>query len=250
MKRVAQSSARRKDPTSSLKRAFTVLSQLPCEQGLHLAEIAQRTSLPKPTTHRILQVLIELGQVLKDEQSKLYCSTGRVSIAASSSLDALLAAARPAMSALHRRLNETINLGILAGDRIRYVHVLETTRPLRLMTTPDSAGPLHCTALGRAIISTLDAVKRNDLIGKLRLTRCTERTITDALELERIVIAAQRRGYAEEREENNLGVACLAVPLRGALWAGKAAISVTIPTARYSSERRNEIIAALKEIVP
>ena len=77
----------------------------------------------------------------------------------------------------------------------------------------------------------------------------TEQTVTDPEELERILLVAQRRGFAEEREENDVGVACLAVPLRGTPWATEAAISVTIPTARYTTARRAEIVAALETII-
>jgi DNA-binding IclR family transcriptional regulator len=235
---------------STLKRAFAMLAILPLEGGVRLAEAAQRAALPKPTAHRILHALIELGQVIQDDASGRYRSAGRLSVPATATSDAIRAAALPTMQALHRRLNETVNLGMLEGERVRYLHVLDSDRPLRLITIPDSADPLHCTALGRAILSTMDADRRKTLISKLRFKARTSHTVTDAEELERILEVARRRGFAEEREENDLGVACVAAPLRGTAWADVAAISITIPTARYTPVRRSEILTALKELVP
>ena len=93
-----------------------------------------------------------------------------------------------------------------------------------------------------------DQVK--SLIAKLPFKARTEQTLTDPKELERILAVAQRRGFAEEREENDVGVACVAMPLRGSPFATVAAISITIPTARYTAERRAEILAALKDVIP
>jgi DNA-binding IclR family transcriptional regulator len=235
---------------STLKRAFAMLSILPIEGVLPLHEAARLSALPKPTAYRILRALIELGQAVQDEATGGYRSTGRLSLSGPPGSDAIRVAAIPLMQALHRRLDETVNLGILDGDRVRYHHVIESTRPLRLMTIPDAADPVLSTALGRAILGAMEAGKRKDLFKRLTVAPRTERTVTGKKQLERIVDEAARRGFAEEREENDLGVACLAVPLRGTPWADRAALSVTVPTVRYSAARRAEMLAALQETLP
>jgi DNA-binding IclR family transcriptional regulator len=247
MNEMSQASPADAEPTSLLRRAFAILGALPVEGGLALAEVAAATGLPKPTVHRILRELMKLGQAAQDEASGRYRSTGRLALPALPEADAVRAAALPLMKALHRRLDETINLGVLDGDSVRYLHVIETTRPLRLMTIPDAADPAHSTALGRVLLAALEPRRREQLLRGSTIRARTEHTVTDRAELGRIVERARRRGYAEEREENDIGVACLAVPLRGTPWASGAAVSVTIPTARFTVARRGELLAALKE---
>ncbi|MBA3708392.1 MAG: helix-turn-helix domain-containing protein [Planctomycetes bacterium] len=235
---------------STLKRAFAMLSILPIQSGLPLHEAARLSALPKPTAYRILRALIELGQAAQDEATGCYRSTGRLSVSGAPGGDAIRAAAIPRMQALHRRLDETINLGILDGDRVRYLHVIESTRPLRLMTIPDAADPVLSTALGRAMLSAMEPSARTAILKRLTIAPRTAHTITRRKELDRLITEAARRRFAEEREENDLGVACLAVPLRGTAWFRSAAISVTVPTVRYATARRAEIITALQEIIP
>jgi DNA-binding IclR family transcriptional regulator len=247
MNETSQASPADAEPTSLLRRAFAILGALPAEGGLALADIAAATALPKPTTHRILRELIKLGQAAQEEATGRYRSTGRLAPPALPEADAVRSAALPVMRALHRRLNETINLGVLEAGSVRYLNVIESTRPLRLMTIPDASDPAHSTALGRALLAAMEPRRCEELLRGLALRARTERTITDRAELRRVIDRARRHGFAEEREENDIGVACVAVPLRGTPWAASAAVSVTIPTARYSAARRGELLEALAE---
>ncbi len=249
MKRATQATSA-PEAASMLERAFAILAILPTDDGIPLAEVASRASLPKPTTHRILRALINLGQVIQDERTRSYRSSGRLTVPSTPSWNAIREAALPRMKRLHKALDETVNLGVRDGAAVRYLHVIESTRPLRLTTIPDAVDPLHSTALGRMLLAGMDPRQAAVVLAGSAPTASTAKTIVDPIVLERIVHAARRRGYAEECEENDIGVACIAVPLRATPWVHDAAISITVPTPRFTVARRREIIATLNEVVP
>jgi len=78
-----------------------------------------------------------------------------------------------------------------------------------------------------------------------RLERFTETTIADPaallVELEKI----RRRGYAIDDGEMTVGVYCVAVPVRNHLGETVAALSSSVPDARLSPEKVDEMIAVL-----
>ena len=125
------------------------------EEPLSLAALSALAKLPKPTAHRILQTLATLGYVAQDGTSRYYLTSKLDSLAQSSRHRDLKLRAVSAMTALHRQFNETVNLGILEGTKVHYIHVIETTRSLRMMVQPNAADEYYFTAVGRAIAAHL-----------------------------------------------------------------------------------------------
>jgi DNA-binding IclR family transcriptional regulator len=53
-------------PVKGVVKTFKVIELLNSENGLSLADLAMKASLPKPTTHRILDTLTGLGYIEQD----------------------------------------------------------------------------------------------------------------------------------------------------------------------------------------
>jgi DNA-binding IclR family transcriptional regulator len=232
-----------------LKKAFGVVEVLGASgRAMTLAELTRQVALPKPSVYRILRALVELGYAAQDPASSRYSLTGRLSQLGrgGQTLD-LRRFALPLMERIHRKFDETVNLAVLEGTEVVYVHVLETTRPLRLMTRPDARDPFHSTSLGRAIAAFLPDEERRELLRRADIRPRTSRTLRSREELEALLRAVRRKGWAEDREENEPGVVCFGVPL---LREGRpqAALSITLPLVRLTPEREREIIAALKGV--
>lgn len=225
-----------------LKKALGVLEALGAAgSAISLAELTRRVKFPKPTVYRIVRTLVDVGYASQEPASGAYALTARLwRLGGNGKSLELRRRALPLMERLHRAFNETVNLAVLEETDVVYLHVLETTRPLRLMTTPDARDPFHTTSLGRAIAAFLPDAERRALLNRL--------PPKPRAPLEGVLRKAKRRGWAEDREENEPGVVCFGAPI---LEEGLpvAALSVTLPSVRLSAARERQIIAELTKTV-
>ena len=225
-----------------LERVFVVLKAVSdAAEPLRLQEVAQRIDLPKPTVHRILKSLLQLGYLENGATPRTYRGSSKLLELVPVDTDAWLREhAEPTMKRLHTSLNETINLGCVEGERIRYVQILESTQSLRW--TPDDRmyDQLLSTALVRAIAAWW---KSSELDAQLeQLAR--RAGYADLAPIREEITLARERGWAWESEQNCAGVDCVAVALldSGSPFAG---ISVSVPSVRMDGERREGIACAL-----
>jgi DNA-binding IclR family transcriptional regulator len=214
------------------------------DEPLSLAVLSTQTELPKPTTHRILQTLSALGYVAQDEANRYYLTSKLTGLAQCGRYRNLKLRAIPLMTALHRQFNETVNLGVLEGTKVHYIHVIETTRSLRMMVQPNSADEYYSTAVGRAIAAHLPQPQIDELIKSTVMRPVTPKTVVSRKKLLAILRETQARGWAIDDEESVAGVVCLAAPL----FAGDdsiAAISVTMPKTRATKEVSRTVVESL-----
>jgi DNA-binding IclR family transcriptional regulator len=230
-----------------LDRAFSILEVLArAGRPLTLAELSRESRLPKPTTHRILRSLRDLGYADQADRRGTYRLSDRLISLRQHGRDASVREkALPMMQRLHQAFDETVNLGLLEGVYIRYAHVLETAQPLRWIVKPGARDAFHTTALGRAIVAFLPGQQQERLVTKAcSLERPADRRAVRA-RLERELAATRARGCALEEEETVAGVACVAAPL-GAFGEPLAAVSVSVPVNRFTQARREALLKALR----
>ncbi|WP_127143877.1 IclR family transcriptional regulator [Pelagibacterium montanilacus] len=229
-----------------IEKAFVALEAMnKLARPASLKELAAITDLPKPTLFRILQTLVELGYVDQDSARSRYGLSLRLfHLGRGDSFEDVRQRAMPFMEPLHRRFNETINLGVLEGGSVFYVHFIETTRNLRWQVRPGTQDPFYCTSLGRAMVAHLPKARQKQLIERIKFEERTPHTPRDAVTVRRLLAETAANGWACDAEENDIGVSCFGVPL---MLDGEptAAISLSIPESRLTPELREEIISAL-----
>lgn len=233
--------------TSSLGKAFHVLEVLAAADGeLPLAEIVSQLGYHKPTVHRLLQDLVELGYVCRIDKGK-YQLTGKLRRLTLGKLDDhLLEAADPFLRELHEQTGETVNLGVLRGTSVRYLQILESKHPFRLVADANNRDPFYSTALGRALTSALKEDDWNELIAHTKLVARTPQTVIDPEQLREIHHRAGQVGYAIEQDQNDIGVTCIGAPIRDGSEI-VAAVSISIPTARFDSASQPQLIKAVQQ---
>lgn len=232
-----------------VEKTFAVLEAM-SELGRRatLKELTEATGLPKPTLYRILQTLAKLGYVDQDHARSLYGLTLRMyELGRGDGFEDIRQRALPAMEALHGQFNETVNLGVLQGANIMYVHYLETTKSLRWQVRPGVRDPFHCTALGRAIAAWLPQARRERLLERLVVKPRTPASPKTVADVAAILDETRRRGWAIDDEENDSGVVCFGVPLieDGMPVAG---LSVSVVKSRLTPELRRDLVAALQKV--
>ncbi len=231
-----------------LEKTFQVLEAMSdLGRAATLKELSEASGLPKPTLHRILQTLVDLGYVEQDSARSRYSLTLKLfRLGRGDSYEDVKERALPLMEALHRRFDETVNLGVLQGSHIYYLHFIETTQNLRWQVRPGARDPFYCTALGRAIVAHLPAARQEQLVERAVIEQRTPLTPADKGAVRKLLAETTSRGWAHDNEENDLGVACFGVPL----FDGDrpiASISISLPKSRLTPKRQAEIVDALLE---
>jgi DNA-binding IclR family transcriptional regulator len=203
---------------------------------LTLASLVRRSGLPRSTTHRTADRMLKLGWLDKPEGryrigNRLFAISGLAPIRLK-----LREAALPFMQDLHGALRAAVQLGVLDGSHVLVVEKITGHRPLPMLSQVGGSVPIHCSAMGRAILaySSLEVVEG---VIELGLPARTSRTITDPVALRRELVAIPDRGWAHEREEGNIGISCVAAPIFGPLGDVVAALSITGPTQNVRPDR-------------
>ena len=230
-----------------LDKAFSILEVLArTGRALSLAELAEESRLPKPTVHRILRSLRDLGYVTPAEARGSYALSERLSSLKAHGRDAALRnTAQPLMNELRERFDETVNLGMLEGIYVRYVHVAETAQALRWIVKPGARDLFHTTALGRAIVAHLPDEQQARLVTKVCAEIPPRKRKAARQRLEAELAATRDRGCAIEEEETVAGVACIAISLTYQQ-EPLAGISVSVPVNRFPAQRRRALINAMQ----
>jgi DNA-binding IclR family transcriptional regulator len=210
--------------------------------GLSLSSLARGLGLNKSTAHRTLAALRARDYAEQDLSSGNYRLGPRPVLLVDRHLaeDGLQELLAPLLARVGEEAGELVHLGSLNLPWVIYASKVEPARAVRVWSQVGSRAPAATTALGRAFLACLPAVP----FARLRLAS----PAVDEARLTEAVAAARRDGYAVEREENEPGVACVAVAVlrRG---APRAAVSVTAPAERLGPSRTAEVAAIMRQVM-
>jgi DNA-binding IclR family transcriptional regulator len=200
------------------------------------AELAQASGLPRATLHRLLGAWIALEMVASTTDRRYRPGIHLLTLARHTweRLDVRSAAQAP-MRHLNAATGETVQLAVLSGDAIVWVDKLESVNPLRLHSAIGGRGPVHCTAVGKAMLAFLDPVAQRALLWRLDLVRHTPHTLTSRTRLTAELDDVRRAVVAFDREEHREGIHCVASPVLDHQGRVAGAISVTAPVSRVDA---------------
>ena len=230
-------------------KALQVLMTLGNERRpLTLTEICYRVRLPKTTVFRYLQTLALCGFVHHDRDQDLYQLGARLFELGqlAGQQVRIRDVALPVMVALRDRFNETVNVGILDGQDVVYVEMVESLHSLRMQATLGSRDPAYATALGKAMLAFMEEGARRRHL-PARLTQRTVYTVHTMTTLTQVLREAKRLGYAVDDQENEDGARCIGAPVFEYPGRVAAAISVSAPAARLRNEMVGEVATAVME---
>jgi len=200
---------------TSVGKALAVLDAFRGEGSvLGVSQVAMRACLPKSTTHRLLNLLVEHGYIERTHAryrlSRAIFELGNmVSDCRPRSLRAI---AMPFMTELYESTHATVHLAVLDGHDVLYVEKIYGHHRVSLPSRVGGRVPALCTALGKAILgfSGADTVETAFSVPVPRLTR---RTIVNQAVLRDILTRVGETGIAQDSEGSSLGACCLAAPV-------------------------------------
>jgi DNA-binding IclR family transcriptional regulator len=201
--------------------------------------LARELGVGKSTGHRILQTLEAHGLAKQDLETERYLITGRLIKMASQiqrNLD-FRRVARPFLSALQKRYDETIFIGVLDSTEVVIVDRSDSSEPLRMTHEIGFREPAHSTALGKVLLASLTEQELAAFCQAAEFKAFTGKTLTSPELLRSELKRVRLLGFALDDEETLTGVRCVAAPLRNALGDVVAAVSLSGPSVRLPPER-------------
>ncbi|KGE11378.1 hypothetical protein LA03_04760, partial [Burkholderia gladioli] len=106
--------------------------------------------------------------------------------------------------------HEAVQMAVLDRAEVVYLAREDPSRAVRLVSDIGSRLPAHSSALGKALLASLDD-ETVQMIMPARLRALTEHSLTRRADLLAALAEVRERAYAIEREEACTGLACLAV---------------------------------------
>lgn len=233
----------------SVRRAIELLQTLGEQGSMTVTELARRHSLPKTTVHDILKTLESLSIVVRDSGTSTFQLGWTLFELGQRAQDksGLLRVARSSIERLNRVLDETVHLTVLDNGEVLYVDCVESTRRLRTYPVIGVRAPLHCTAVGKAMMAFLDDDQVDLIVDQYGLARFTDNTITTRETLSEELKRIQDLGFAVDDVEHEPGVRCVGAPIRNAGAEVFASISISGPTMRITRARIPELGRLLVE---
>ncbi|WP_246542415.1 IclR family transcriptional regulator domain-containing protein [Collimonas antrihumi] len=211
-----------------------------------IANISQKTGIPRAAVRRCLHTLRELGYV--DAELNNFSLRPKILTLGYSYLSStpLTVSAQPCLNNISRTLNESSSLAVMDDDEILYVARAATSRVMSVALNTGSRLPAYCTSLGRVMLAHMPPAQLDAYLARTKLRPMTENTVTSVKRLRAILADVHQAGYAINDEELELGLRSIAVPVRGASGTVLAALNVGAQAARVSvSQLEQEFLPVL-----
>jgi len=232
----------------ALVRAIDVLNCFEDAEELGVTEISNRIKLHKSTTFNIISTLEHCRYLEKNDNTGKYrlgIELFRMGTKVKYDLRKIIV---PYLEKLLSQFKETANLVVRDGDYVIYLEKIESPHSMRISTAAGSRLPVNTTAVGKAILSGLPDEELHAIINGIPLVKFTDYTICDQNTLLENIKRVRISGYAEDFEELEIGLTCVAAPIFNHTGKAFAAISISGPTSRMQEEIRNEMGKSLVEI--
>jgi len=217
----------------SISRTCAVLRMLgeSGNEGASLIEVAKVTNLPKSSAHRYLLVLESEAFVERDRRTQRYRLGVDFVSHEPNPIERLIQRAHPLLESVRDKWNETANIGMLVGQSVVYLDIVESAKAVRLSARKGDKDSIHATALGKVIAAYLPEKEVRAILRRTGMPKLTSKSITKrdifVAELENV----RARGYAVDDRENEEEGRCVAVYVPGL--SAPTAVSISGVASRF-----------------
>lgn len=230
----------------STEKALAILELLAAaKEPMRLSSISEQLGLNASTSVRFLNALIRCGYAEKnnDQRYRLTYKICRLSnqVREHTSLQSVT---HPWLLELSNRYHEALCVSIEQDMQMVYTDVVAGShQTLMSLQQIGNVSPMHCTGNGKLALLNYSDEQLDELIARRGLHRYTENTLTTKEALCRELSQIRAEDVAYDREECELGIRCIACPIRDDTGAVVAGISITGPAVRM----RDETLATLRK---
>lgn len=249
-----QSGEHMKKPTysaPSVQKAFKILHAISeTSNGLGISDLSKKLKIGKSTVHGITMALEEMGVLIRDPKGKKYNmgftllelkkkAYGKIK---------LRDMAKIPMEKLMDKIGETVFLGVLNGDHVTILDMVESHNEMKITSPPGTRIPLLAGAIGKVFLAQFEEKKAKELIKKAGLVRFTSKSIIDQKRFFKEVEETKQKGYAIDDEEYMIGVRAIASPIQ-TISSPLAAIWVVGFTSSLNDQKMEKVILEIQKTV-
>jgi IclR family transcriptional regulator, acetate operon repressor len=214
------------------------------EPWLALGEISRQMGLGKSTTHNLLNTLVACKLVEKDNEGRYALGTQIIALTQGVRINIELRdLAAPLLRRLAETAKESVYLAVLDETHALYIYAIESSDRLRARTAVGDRAMLHCTSVGKAMLSALPAAQLEQIVTAVGLPAYTANTITNLDALRQELAVTAQRGYSIDCSEHEADYYCIGAPIFDRRGQGIAACSVSGTDPTIVGRRLDEIAA-------
>ena len=221
------------------------------QYSLSVPEIVEHLGFPRTTTHELVNTLVHVGYLRRDEKqpNKVFLGPKVLELGNvyAAKLD-LIAEGRKIAEEIVAKCDETVQMAILDGTEAVFVAKVDCSKMVRLVSRVGSRLPAHCTAVGKMLLSGLSEPDIDGLYnGQEKLEKMTENSIDSLSRLKHELSVIRKRGLSYDDCESNTDVRCVSAPVYN--HAGKiiAAMSISVPISRTTTSKQDELAVLIRK---
>ena len=219
-------------------------------EPVSLKVLARNSGLHPSTAHRILAAMASAAVVERHENGSYTLGIRLLELGnLVKSRISIREVARPYMQQLHEAIGEAVNLGIRHEDEIIYVDRTSSGRSLvRVVYLVGGRAPLHLTSVGKLFLAADSASDVRAYARRTGLPGKTPHSLTRLDALDKELDKIRRHEVAFDNEEAEIGLRCIAAPIRNDEGQLVAGLSVSAPSDRHDPDWATTIKATADKI--
>lgn len=235
----------------SIGKAFVILeAMVEANKSLRLLDISKQLGIPSSTVIRYLNTLIDFGYVKQESDTSRYYLTLKLASLGNKvySRFQFQTVLKKYLYRISDILQESVSLSVDQDMNVVYIDAVEgPDHMLQTLQRIGKVAPMHSTGAGKVLLLNYSDRELDRFFDIKGLPGYTQNTLTTKLSFLKALEQVRTNGFAYDNEECEIGVKCVAFPIRDFTGKVIAALSVSAPISRMSQSREAEIIETLRE---
>jgi IclR family acetate operon transcriptional repressor len=233
----------------SVDNALRLLQALRDQGGLRVSQVAEELHIARSTAHRLLSMLVYRDFAVRGEDHTYRpgpaMSAPQLPGRPQQQLRRLL---QPYMESLSERVSETVNLMVRVGGQTRFLASVESVQLLHVGDRQGTILPAWRSSGGKALLAELSdsqliEILRPDAGAPAEISKKERAGLFTELR------GVRRQGYAVNNEDTETGVCAVGMCVRHPDGAAVAALSISVPSVRYTDPRLKLFVRELQDVV-
>ena len=247
---MAQIEQRGRYEVSALKRGLLILDCFTAspDRVMTASEVARAVGIHRATVLRFLHTLEDSGYLEPGGRQGLYRlgPKGRPRGQVGPWLAAMHLSSVPILKSLAEESGETADVGILYEGAVVLVQVAEGPQSVRARQRVGDRRPANVTSVGKVLLAGLSEPEFDAWLDGRTLEVQTPNSIASPQRLRAELAQIRQIGYAVDEQEYELGLACIAAPVRDSSGATVAAVAISGPSSRVTYHRMPKLVAMVQ----